>query len=202
MRDASIHQPETRALILDRAEQIFRMHGFARTRMGDIAAACEMSPANLYRFFESKIDLSHAITHQILARQLDEARQIVDAAAPAAQRLRQLILTSHRFALEQYLDASRVHDMVTRAMHEQWPVIQAHIEQMRALYRRLIEQGIHAGEFAAAPPDVVSGCVFNACMPFCHPQLVSEQFAEDAGRQVRQMVTFLLRALGVDEAWQ
>lgn len=198
MRAAGIQQPEIRALILERAERVFRQHGFARTRMSDIAVECEMSPANLYRFFESKADLSHAITHQILARQLDQASAIVDGDGSAVERFRQLLLTAHRFALEQYLDESRVHDMVTRAMHEQWPVIQNHIESMRDLYRRLIEQGMQLGEFRPADLEITTDCVFNASMPFCHPQLVSEQFSQDQGRQLRTMVDFLLQALGAD----
>ena len=195
MRDAAIQQPETRKLILERAEQVFRQFGFARTRMGDIAVECDMSPANLYRFFESKADLSHAITHEILARQLAQASAIVEQSADASIRLRNLLETTHRFAIEQYLDESRVHDMVTRAMDEQWPVIQRHIENMRGLYRTLLEQGMHSGEFRRGDLSVTTDCVFNAVMAFCHPQLVSEQFSHDDGRQARQMADFLLCAL-------
>lgn len=198
MRDAAMQQPETRALILERAERVFRQFGFARTRMGDIAVECGMSPANLYRFFESKADLSHAITHEILARQLAQASAVVEQSAPASDRLRDLLQTAHRFTIEQYLDESRVHDMVTRAMHEQWPVIQRHIENMRGLYRTLLAQGMHSGEFRKRNLEVITDCVFNAIMPFCHPQLVSEQFSQDDGRQAAEMADFLLRALSAD----
>ncbi|MBV8063194.1 MAG: hypothetical protein JOY51_06335, partial [Nevskia sp.] len=38
-------------------------------------------------------------------------------------------------------------------------------------------------------------CVFNAIMPFCHPQLVAEKFAADQGVQAAMMADFLIEAL-------
>ena len=74
-------------------------------------------------------------------------------------------------------------------------VIDAHIERMRLLYRAVIDDGVRSGEFSGKGVEARGTCVFNAIMPFCHPQLVAEKFAEDRGEQAELMADFLLEAL-------
>jgi AcrR family transcriptional regulator len=195
MRSAARTQPETRDRILQEAERVFRAYGYAKTTVADIAKACGMSPANVYRFFESKATINEAITEVMLKRQEDLALGIAAEKRPAAQRLKRLIVEMHRFTCEQYLNESRVHEMVLKAMDEQWSVIDAHIERMRVLYRAVIDDGVRGGEFSGKGVEARGTCVFNAVMPFCHPQLVAEKFAQDQGEQANLMADFLLEAL-------
>jgi len=195
MRNASQTQPETRDRILVEAERVFRAYGYAKTTVADIARACGMSPANVYRFYESKAAINEAITALILKRQEDLALAIAAERRPAAQRLKRLIVEMHRFTCEQYINESQVHEIVAKAMDEQWSVIDAHIERLRLLYRAVIDDGVRAGEFAGKDVERRGNCVFNAIMPFCHPQLVAEKFSEDHGEQAGQMADFLIEAL-------
>ena len=195
MRSASITQPEVRNQILATAEKLFRAHGYARTTVADIARECGMSPANVYRFFESKAAVNEAITEVLLAEVEARAQTIAAEQRPVADRLRKMLLEIHGFALERYLNESSVHELCTKAMHEQWGVIEAHIQRVRALTRSLIEEGMKNGEFAKGDLDTVAGCVSNAMIPFCHPQVVAENFAKDQKRQAVQMGAFLVLAL-------
>ena len=52
---------ETRKRILDEARGLFRTYGYAKTTVADIAQACGMSPANVYRFFASKAAINDTI---------------------------------------------------------------------------------------------------------------------------------------------
>lgn len=195
MKAAAVSQPEVRDRILEQAERVFMAYGYAKTTVADIARACGMSPANVYRFFESKAAINEAITAVMLRRQEELALRIADERRSAGQRLKKLIVEMHRFTCEQYLRESRVHELVTKAMDEQWGVIDAHIGRIRLVYARVIEDGARSGEFAAAGlPDRIA-CVFNAIMPFCHPQLVAEKFSADHGRQAALMAEFLVEAL-------
>ncbi len=195
MRNASQTQPETRDRILVEAERVFRAYGYAKTTVADIAKACGMSPANVYRFYESKAAINEAITALILKRQEDLALAIAAERRPASQRLKKLIVEMHRFTCEQYINESQVHEIVAKAMDEQWSVIDAHIERLRLLYRAVIDDGVRAGEFANKDVEQRGNCVFNAIMPFCHPQMVAEKFSEDDGEQAGQMADFLIEAL-------
>lgn len=195
MRKASLARPDVYQGILEKAEKVFREFGYAKTTVGDIAHAAGMSPANVYRFFESKAAIHEALTGVILGRGEELAQKIAKERGPVARRLKRLIVEMHRFTREQYLQESRVHEIVTRAMDEQWGVIQAHIQRVKALYIALIGEGMRTGEFEGSAASMRAICVFNAAIPFCHPQIVSEQFAEDQGRQAAAMADFLVQAL-------
>ena len=114
---------------------------------------------------------------------------------PVSDRLRKILLEMHGFTLERYLKESSVHELCAKAMDEQWGVIEAHIQRTRALTRSLIEEGMKSGEFAKRDLDATAGAVHNAMLPFCHPQVVAENFAKDQKRQALQMGEFLVRAL-------
>ncbi len=47
-------ETDTRERILEVAERLFRQIGYQKTTVADIAKELRMSPANVYRFFESK----------------------------------------------------------------------------------------------------------------------------------------------------
>lgn len=195
MRSAAARQPEIRDRILREAEHLFRTIGYSKSTVADIAQACAMSPANVYRFFESKAAINEAITEVVLARMEAIGESILRESAPASVRLHRLITEGHRFSCEQYLQETRVHEIVIKAMDEQWSVVDAHIERIRLCYLRLIEEGVRSGEFAPSDIEQRGQCVFNAVMPFCHPQLVAERFANDGGVQAAAMADFLVQAL-------
>ncbi|MES2884743.1 MAG: TetR family transcriptional regulator [Pseudomonadota bacterium] len=195
MRSASITQPEVRSQILSTAERLFRSYGYGKTTVADIARECGMSPANVYRFFESKAAVNEAITEVLLDEVEARAKAIAAEQRPVSDRLRKMLLEMHGFALERYLNESSVHELCAKAMDEQWGVIEAHIQRTRALTRSLIEEGMKSGEFARRDLDATASAVHNAMLPFCHPQVVAENFAKDQKRQAMQMGEFLVRAL-------
>ena len=47
-------ETDTRERILVVAERLFRQMGYQKTTVADIAKELRMSPANVYRFFDSK----------------------------------------------------------------------------------------------------------------------------------------------------
>ena len=52
---------ETRARILEVAEEHFRRIGYHKTSVADIASELGMSPANVYRFFPSRAAINESI---------------------------------------------------------------------------------------------------------------------------------------------
>ena len=59
-------EADTRERILVVAERLFRQIGYQKTTVADIAKELRMSPANVYRFFDSKKAI-----HEGVARALD-----------------------------------------------------------------------------------------------------------------------------------
>ena len=59
---------DTRERIMETAEALFRRLGFAKTAVADIASELRMSPANIYRFFDSKNAIVEAICRRCLSQ--------------------------------------------------------------------------------------------------------------------------------------
>src|SRR5262245_6748986 len=94
---------ETRRRILDEAERLFRVYGYSKTTVADIAEACRMSPANVYRFFASKSDVNNAICERIIAEDEEAMVGIAQLRLPASERLRRLIIELNRRSMEAFI---------------------------------------------------------------------------------------------------
>src|SRR5471030_3563648 len=89
-------QPDTRERILVVAERLFREIGYQKTTVADIAKVLRMSPANVYRFFDSKKAIHEGVARSMMGGVEQAAQAIASGRGPAASRLRQLITTIHR----------------------------------------------------------------------------------------------------------
>jgi AcrR family transcriptional regulator len=188
-------QTDPRLKILAEAERLFRHYGYSKTTMADIADACQMSPANLYRFFESKSALVEAICGQITSEAERRLLEIVRADEPAARRLERLIVHIHQHTVENLLDHKKVHEMVVVAMQEQWHVVKAHLERVRMLIEKIIEDGIAQGEFRQQDAERASRCVHSAMAYLCHPEVVAQKLEDENRVGPDEMARFLVTAL-------
>src|SRR5262249_60729308 len=82
----------TRERILTEAERLFRVYGYTKTTVADIAEATRMSSANVYRFFAAKSDINNAICERIIADHETALSGIARLPLPAADRISRLIL--------------------------------------------------------------------------------------------------------------
>ncbi|WP_264050939.1 TetR/AcrR family transcriptional regulator [Methylobacterium flocculans] len=187
--------PTTRCRILATAEEAFRLIGYQKTTVADIAKTLRMSPANVYRFFDSK----KAIHEAVIRRLMEDTERRVTAAARAPglnveQRVANVITAMHDSCVERCEANPRLHEMVEAAVSESWDVCRAHIEQLGLVFERLVREGIEAGEFAACDPAVAAGCLHTAIMRYCHPGFVS-QYPDAGVPPIDTMIDFLLGSL-------
>src|SRR5262252_339804 len=89
-------EPDTRERILVVAERLFRQIGYQKTTVADIAKELHMSPANVYRFFESKKAIHEGVARVLMGEVEVAAMAIMSKAGPATPRLRELLTTIHR----------------------------------------------------------------------------------------------------------
>src|SRR6266853_956678 len=121
-------ESDTRERILEVALRLFREIGYQKTTVADIAKVLRMSPANVYRFFDSKKAIHEGVARIMMGEVEVAAQAIAAASGPAAVRMRELLKTVHRMNSERYTGDSKLHEMVEIAMEESWDVCVAHIE--------------------------------------------------------------------------
>src|SRR5580700_9014637 len=187
-------EPDTRERILVVAERLFREIGYQKTTVADIAKVLRMSPANVYRFFDSKKAIHEGVARSLMGEVEDAAQAIATRPGPAADRLRELMTSIHRMNCERYVGDSKLHEMVAIAMEESWEVCVAHMERITGTIAAVIAEGAERGEFDAPDVPLAAMCACTAMMRFFHPQMIA-QCVDKPGPTLDQMIDFVLAGL-------
>ncbi|HEY3891348.1 MAG TPA: TetR family transcriptional regulator [Bradyrhizobium sp.] len=187
-------EADTRERILAVAERLFREIGYQKTTVADIAKVLRMSPANVYRFFDSKKAINEGVARGLMGGVENAAQTITAKRESAASRLRELLSTIHRMNCERYVGDSKLHEMVEIAMQESWEVCVAHMERLTETIGAVIADGAACGEFAVDDVPEAAKCTCTAMMRFFHPQMIA-QCADKPGPSLEQMIDFVLAAL-------
>jgi AcrR family transcriptional regulator len=187
-------EQDTRERILVVAERLFREIGYQKTTVADIAKLLRMSPANVYRFFDSKKAIHEGVARSLMGGVEDAAQAIAAKRGPAAIRLRELLTAIHRMNSERYVGDSKLHEMVAIAMEESWEVCLAHMQHITETIGSVIADGVASGEFETADVQVTTLCACTAMMRFFHPQMIAE-CVNKPGPTLDQMIDFILAGL-------
>jgi AcrR family transcriptional regulator len=187
-------EPDTRERILEVAERLFREIGYQKTTVADIAKVLRMSPANVYRFFDSKKAIHEGVARTLMSGVEQAAGTIATGHGPAASRLRELLTTIHRMNCERYVGDSKLHEMVAIAMEESWEVCVAHMQRLTETIGGVIAEGTASGEFEVSDVPLAAMCACTAMMRFFHPQMIA-QCANKPGPSLDQMIDFVLAGL-------
>lgn len=167
-------QAVTRARIADAAEALFRQIGYQKTAVADIAKACAMSPANVYRFFPSKSAINEAITLRLLNIVGSELETLSTGEGSAAQRLRATARHLYLRDVELFFTEKRMHDMVGAAMSEHWGVIEGFIARVLAVWEGLLREGMVSDEFRPLDPAATAMTLKHCLMLWTHPILLAD----------------------------
>ena len=187
-------EPDTREKILVVAERLFRQIGYQKTTVADIAKELRMSPANVYRFFDSKKAIHEGVARVMMGEVEAAAQAILVRPGPAAERMRELLTTVNRMNTERYVGDSKLHEMVEIAMEESWEVCVAHMEVITESIGGVIAQGAASGEFEVADVGLAAFCTCHAMVGYFHPQMIA-QAQNKPHPTIGQMADFVLASL-------
>lgn len=151
---------QQRAAILRAAARLFRDRGFADTGMRDIAAAADISAANLYHYFNGKDELLFYCQDRALDR-MSSAVAEDHGRASVAERLT-TILTAHVRTLLDEVEGATAH-LQTESLP---PPLRTALVRKRDRYeqalRRVIADGMKSGELVEMDPAIVARAMLGA----------------------------------------
>jgi TetR/AcrR family transcriptional regulator len=147
--------------ILRAAGNQFRVAGFAETGMRDIAAAADLSPANLYNYFQGKHELLFFCQDLTLDRLLAALEKARRSRASAGEKLRLVIVSHVRCVLDE-VEGSAAHLLASSLP----PRLQRALVVKRDRYeegvRYLIAAGTRTGEFTPCDPALATRAMLGA----------------------------------------
>src|SRR5437899_403731 len=147
--------------ILRAAGRAFRTRGFAETGMRDIAAAADLSPANLYNYFRGKDEILFFCQDNSLDRMLAALEKTRRLRAGAAEKLR-LVIASHLRCVLDEVEGSAAHFLSATLSS----LLQRRLLAKRDRYedgvRQLIATGIRSGELIEGDPALATRAILGA----------------------------------------
>lgn len=184
---------DVREQILAAAYDRFVRFGYNKTTMAEIAGDCGMSAANLYRYFDNKLDIGAHLAGQYLQRKLDlQAAIVARRDASAGQRLHDLVLGTLGYTHDQWRDAPLINELVSALCGDCMDMVESYKQQERATLVRLLEDGQASGEFLVADPQDAASALQTAMtlfnMPLLMPAYPREVFEEKAESLVRLLL--------------
>jgi AcrR family transcriptional regulator len=172
-----------KAEIVRTATALLSEHGYQGMNLEDVAERTDIAKATLYHYFSGKDELVAAVVegltvevNQRLERELDEVRDLSHL-----EQIRALIREQVRILTDTAPEVATVF-----SWPKAWPesfqeIIKDSRRRHDAIFRRVVEAGITAGEFDCPNPDVALQClhgVLNQTALWIRPSLPVEKKAE------------------------
>ena len=139
---------EIRSAILEAAIDRFLHYGYGKTTMSEIARDCNMSTGNLYRFFESKLDIAEAMAHK--ADKENQALLAAVARRPgvgAEERLRDMLFSALRKTYAELEEDPNIFEIAQIISKERPQYANEKLAQERAFLSEVLSSGVAAGDF-------------------------------------------------------
>ncbi len=174
--------------IISAAERVFGDHGYAATKMDDIASAAGISKGSVYNYFKSKEDLFEQVFMQYVSSVEAETERVIAGTTTATEKMEwvlaywaEKIVTLHEIArlmMEFWAIAAREQP---GRISETFSSIYAH---WREILSSIITEGVKSGEFHPTFAPQIGSSLILAVMDGIRLQL-----AFDVGLKIDE--TFL-----------
>lgn len=186
----------TRDRILQAAMNRIKHYGYGKTTMAEIAADCDMSPGNIYRFFEAKIDIAEAMARKHYAEEQAEMAAIARKKEwPADKRLREIFFKRMRDSFCMFEENAKILEVAEVLVKERPLFSNEQLALERVFLSALLEEGEKAGLFAPADHMFNAEMMQSATMKFGVPQLFSKLTLPKLERELEGVLNLILNGI-------
>jgi AcrR family transcriptional regulator len=187
---------DTRDRILHAAMARIKHYGYAKTTMAEIAADCGMSPGNIYRFFEAKIDIAEAMARMHAAEQHTQLSAIARRQDLSPdQRLREILFKRMRDNYQLVENHAKILDVAEVLSRERPLYMNEELAAERVYLSALLEEGARSGVFAPGDHAFQAEMIQAATVKFGFPQLFSQLTLQKLERELGGVVDLILNGL-------
>lgn len=185
-----------RQKIIEAARKRFFHYGYGKTTMAEVACDCGMSPGNLYRYFQSKLDIAEEIANRFADEMLKQIAALAERPGQTAhQRLHAFLFGALRLTYNKLENDPRVVEVAQILTHERPNFANRELAQERLVLGRILTDGTAAGEFSVADPDFTAEMIQCATMKFRYPQLWSRLQLPALERELDGVLDMIFRGL-------
>jgi AcrR family transcriptional regulator len=161
-----------RKLLMHTVEELIRERGAVDISMAELAAAAGMSPANIYRFFENKEELLHAMAENWFA----ESAAIMEAvvASDLAPRDKLFAFFGRRFAgyMARFAADPEMFKSMCQLGSEHFEAIRGYVDLGDHFLAMIVAEAMHAGYFTGLTIDETVSLINQMVFCYCNPDMI------------------------------
>nr|WP_315392770.1 TetR/AcrR family transcriptional regulator [uncultured Duganella sp.] len=186
---------DVRDQIVTAATEHFRLYGYEKTAVSDLAKSIGFSKAYIYKFFESKQAIGEQICANCLREIESDIRAAVDAASGPPEKMRRLFRAGVESSLRLFFEDRKLYDIAASAATERWASTRAYEERVQALLRDVLREGRESDDFERKTPlDETSAAIFLVLRPYLNPVMLQHSLDHTAEAPA-QLSSLVLRSL-------
>lgn len=187
---------KTRDEIIKAAGRHFSRNGYRKTSVADLAREIGVTPAYIYRFFESKQAIGEAICRKTLGIIDQRLDAIAKRDTPASDRLRAVFKAYLEASMDLSFNDRKLHETVIIALREKWPPLLAHHQHTAGVFGKILKDGREEGEFdrKTALPELTRA-VFAAVWSLSNPLVLEGADRADVRNDLNFLTSLILRGL-------
>lgn len=184
-------------IILECAIERFRIYGFNKTTMAEIADDASMSAANIYRYYRNKREIAAVCTRNIMNERLAVLTQAIrNPDLTACQKLEQYVLETLQFSRNKASENSKIDEICNEITRHRPELIHHKIENEKALIVEILALGNQTGEFQVDNVMERAQAIHAMLVVFDVPMFM-HLFSEEQYRQMaRSSIQIILAGLG------
>jgi len=192
--------PDCQSQILSAARKRFQQFGYGKTSMQEIAADCGMSAANLYRYYEGKLNIGEAVLRRELAKVHAACDTALSDAGP--EFAPQLVAFFHAI-----IDTARKQQRQSPLLSELFITVvriqpRVRIEFVAALKQKITALAATAQEsglIRSGDPAEQADLILVACLTFVLPRLIIVEPLGDPRPHVVTVIDCLIAGLAMEK---
>jgi AcrR family transcriptional regulator len=173
----------------------FRLYGYEKTTVSDLAKAIGFSKAYIYKFFESKQAIGELICANCLLEIETGVRAAIDAVDRPPEKLRRMFKAIVESSLRLFFEDRKLYDIAASAATGRWEAVRAFEVRMQAMVQEVLRQGRETEEFERKTPlDETTAAICLVMRPYLNPLLL--QYSLDSTEEApAQLSSLVLRSL-------
>jgi AcrR family transcriptional regulator len=184
-----------RQQILQAADEHFRLYGYRKTTLADIAKSIHLSTPYIYKFFDSKQAIGEAMCWHCLGAVLAQLEESIAQTNSPVEKLRRIFMGLERIAWKLYNEQKKIYELVSASFEEHWESVGRFKEGIVEMIRKVVIQGRDSGEFERKTPlEETSRAIARMTELFYHPSFV-EQAGKSQEEDALAVVNVAIRSL-------
>ena len=182
---------EVRDQIVAAATEHFRLYGYEKTTVSDLAKAIGFSKAYIYKCFESKQAIGEMICSNCLQQIQTEVRAAIDEVDSPPEKLRRMLKALLEACLRLFFQDRKLYEIAASAASGRWPATLVYEGFIEQTLREILQLGRHSGDFERKTPlDETTRAIHLIMRPYFNPLLL--QYGLDTTDEAPALLSSLI----------